>query len=47
MREVLAGMYEVPGDWRQVTSLRSHLKIWPVVGRPEGVVVASGEKSVC
>jgi hypothetical protein len=28
-------------------SLRSHLNIWQVVGRPEGVVVTSSENSVC
>jgi hypothetical protein len=40
-------MYEIPGDWRRVVSLRPHLKIRPVVGRLDRVVVASGEKSVC
>jgi hypothetical protein len=40
-------MYEVPGDWRWAVSLRPYLKIRPVVGRLERVVVASGEKSVC
>jgi hypothetical protein len=40
-------MYETPKDWRQAVSLRPHLKIRPLVGRPERVVVAFGEKSVC
>jgi hypothetical protein len=44
IREGPAGMYEIPGDWRRAFSLRPHLKIRPVVGRSETVVVASGEK---
>jgi hypothetical protein len=47
MGEVPAGMHGAPGDQRQAVSLRSHLKIRPVVGRPDRVVVTSGEKSVC
>jgi hypothetical protein len=42
-----AGMYEISQDWRQVASLRPHLKIRPIVGRLERVVVASSKKSVC
>jgi hypothetical protein len=38
-------MYEIPRDWRQAASLRPHLKIRPVVGRPEKVAVASSESS--
>jgi hypothetical protein len=47
VRESLAGMYEIPGDWRWAVSFRPHLKIRPAVDRSERVVVSSGEKSVC
>jgi hypothetical protein len=38
-------MYEIPRDWRQAVSPRLHLKIRPVFGRPDRVVVASGGRS--
>jgi hypothetical protein len=47
MREVLAGMNGLPRYQREAASLKSHLKIWPVAGSQEGVVVTPGEKSVC
>jgi hypothetical protein len=45
--EGLAAIYEISRDWRWVASLWPHLKIRPVVSRPERVVVASGGRSVC
>jgi hypothetical protein len=36
-----------PQEHRQMVLPKLHLQIRPVVGRPEKVVVASGEKSVC